>query len=717
MILLCVASIGFVACNREITSSQIANSNNQSSMEIVKTQGKAELSEANPFFQKYDTPFQVPPFEDIKTKHFMPAFVKGMDDSKNEIEAILTNPEEATFENTIVALDNSGDLLSRVSIVFFNLTGMDTNEEIQNIQMEVTPLLAAHGDEIQLDPRLFARIKAVYDNQAKFNLDAEQKFILDNQYLGLVRGGANLPDAKKEELKAINLKLSTLRVQFNSNLLAETNGFQLILENEADLAGLPKSVIAAGAGDAIIAGLEGKWLFTTNRPSMYPFITYSDKRELREKLYKAYINRGNNNNDQDNKDIVGEIISLRVERAQLLGYETHAHLTLEPRMAGTPDKAIALLNQLWEAALPIAKSEAKQMQAVIDADGGNFNLESWDWWYYAEKIRVAKYNLDENEVRPYFQLDNVRDGAFMVANKLFGITFTKVEDIPLPHPDAEAFEVKEADGSPVGLLYMDWHPRASKRGGAWCGSYRDHKILKGSEVYPLVTVVCNFTKPTEDTPSLLSMDEASTLFHEFGHALDGLFSQTTYSANFIAWDFVELPSQIMEHWVTESEVLKEYAKHYKTGEVIPEALVAKMKAASNFNQGFANVEIMAASLLDLAYHSIDKVGDVDVAEFEKNYFDKLGLIPEIISRYRSTYFSHIIGGYDAGYYSYTWAAVLDNDAFEAFKENGIYNQELAASFRKNILEKNGIENAMKMYVDFRGREPEIAPLLKNRGLN
>lgn len=695
MILLCVASIGFSACNN---------------------MPKEEVA-ANPFFQKYDTPFQVPPFEDIKAEHFMPAFVKGMEDSKKEIEVILTNPEEATFENTIVALDNAGDLLNRVAIVFFNQTGMDTNDEIQKIQMEVTPLLAAHGDEIQLDPRLFARIKAVYDNQAKFNLDAEQKFVLENQYLGLVRGGANLADDKKEELKAFNLKLSTLRVKFNANLLAETNDFQLVIENESDLAGLPESVVAAGAGDAAIAGLEGKWLYTTNRPSMYPFITYSDKRELREKLYKAYINRGNNNNDQDNKEIVGEIISLRVERAQLLGYKTHAHLTLEPRMAGTPDKAIALLDQLWKAALPIAKSEAKQMQAVIDADGGNFNLESWDWWYYAEKIRVAKYNLDENEVRPYFQLDNVRDGAFMVANKLYGITFTKVEDIPLPHPDAEAFEVKEADGSPVGLLYMDWHPRASKRGGAWCGSYRDHKILKGSEVYPLVTVVCNFTKPTEDTPSLLSMDEASTLFHEFGHALDGLFSQTTYSANFIAWDFVELPSQIMEHWVTESEVLKEYAKHYKTGEVIPEALVKKMKAASNFNQGFANVEIMAASLLDLAYHSIDKVGKVDVAEFEKNYFDKLGLIPEIISRYRSTYFAHIIGGYDAGYYSYTWAAVLDNDAFEAFKEKGIYNQELAASFRKNILEKNGIENAMKMYIDFRGREPEIAPLLKNRGLN
>lgn len=695
MILLCVASIGFSACNN---------------------QPKEEVA-VNPFYQKYDSPFQVPPFEDIKAEHFMPAFLKGMEDSKKEIEVILTNPEEATFENTIIALDNAGELLTKVSIVFFNRTGMNTNEELQKIQMEVSPLLAAHGDEISLDPRLFARIKAVYDNKEKFNLNAEQLFILENQYLGLVRGGANLADDKKDQLKAINQKLSSLRVQFNQNLLAETNGFQLIIENEADLAGLPESVKAAGAADAKAADLEGKWLFTTQRSSMYPFITYAEKRELREKLYKAYTNRGNNNNENDNKLIVGEIIKLRVERANLLGYKTHAHLTLEPRMAGTPDKAIALLNQLWDAAIPIAKDEAKQMQAVIDAEGGNFKLESWDWWFYAEKIRVAKYSLDDNEVRPYFQLDNVRDGAFMVANKLYGITFTKVEDIPFPHPDAEAFEVKEADGSPVGLLYMDWHPRASKRGGAWCSSYRDHKVVDGKEIYPLVTVVCNFTKPTETTPSLLSMDEASTLFHEFGHALDVLFSQTTYSANFIAWDFVELPSQIMEHWVTEPEVLKEYAKHYQTGEVIPAELVAKLKAASNFNQGFANVEVMAASLLDLAYHTIETPTDIDVAKFEKDFLDGIGLIPEIISRYRTTYFAHIIGGYDAGYYSYTWAAVLDNDAFEAFSEKGIYNQELAASFRKNILEKNGIENAMKMYVDFRGREPEIAPLLKNRGLN
>lgn len=694
VILLCVACI-FVSCKTE----------------------KGEVENTNPFFSEYNTPFDVPPFEDIKIEHYMPAFERGMEDSKKEIEIILTNPEEPTFENTIVALDNAGKLLTKVSLVFFNKTGMDTNEDLQKIQMEVSPLLAAHGDDIRLDTRLFARIKTVYDNKENFNLNAEQLFILENSYLELVRGGANLASAQKDELKAINQKLSTLSVQFDQNLLAETNGFQLIIEDKVDLAGLPESVIAAGAADASAAELEGKWLYTIHRPSMYPFLTYSDKRELREEVYKAYINRANNNNENDNKAIVGEIIKLRVERANLLGYKTHAHLTLEPRMAGTPDKAIALLDLLWEAAILIAKDEAKQMQIMIDAEGGNFKLESWDWWYYAEKIRVAKYSLDENEIRPYFQLDNVRDGAFWVANKLYGITFTSVKDIPLPHPDAEAFEVKEADGSPVGLLYMDFHPRPSKSGGAWCGGYRDHKIENGKEIYPLVTVVCNFTKPTEDTPSLLSMDEAITLFHEFGHALDGLFSQTTYSSNFIAWDFVELPSQIMEHWVTEPEVLNHYAKHYLTGEVIPEELVAKLKAASNFNQGFATTEYLAASLLDLAYHSIETPEEIDVAKFEKDYLDKIGLIPEIISRYRSTYFAHIIGGYDAGYYSYIWAGVLDNDAFEAFKDQGIFNQELAASFRKNILEKNGIENAMEMYVNFRGREPEIEPLLKNRGLN
>jgi len=695
LILFCIACVGIVSCKQN--SSQTEN--------------------ANPFFSEYNTPFQVPPFEQIQPEHYMPAFEKGMADHKMEVEAIINNPEPATFENTIAALDAAGELLSKVSIVFFNLSGANTNDELQKIEMEISPKLAAHADEITLNPKFFERIKAVYDHKDEFDLDPEQLFILENQYKGLVRNGANLADDKKEVLKSINQKLSSLAVQFDQNVLSETNSFKLVIENEEDLAGLPESVRAAGASTAQAAGLEGKWVYTTQRPSMYPFLQYSEKRDLREKLYMAYTNRANHDNDKDNKAIVAEIMKLRVERANLLGYKNHAAITLEPRMAGTPEKAIDLLMQLWDAALPIAKNEAKQMQEMIDQEGGNFKLASWDWWYYAEKIRMEKYNLDENEIRPYFKLENVRDGAFWVANQLYGITFTPIENIPLPHPDVQAFEVKEADGSHLAVLYMDFFPRESKQQGAWCGGYQDHYIKDGKEMMPIVTTVFNLTKPTAETPSLLSLDEASTIFHEFGHALDGMFSKTSYHSNFIAWDFVELPSQIMEHWVTEPEVMKQYAINYLTGEVIPEALVKKMDAASKFNQGFVNVEVLAASLLDLAYHTIDKPIDLDIAKFEKDYLNSIGLIPEIESRYRTTYFGHIIGGYDAGYYSYTWAAVLDNDAYEAFKENGIFDKATAEKFRKCVLEKNGIENAMEMYINFRGREPQIEPLLKNRGLN
>ena len=694
MSLVVVASIGFMACN------------------IMQKEDCG-----NPFFCEYDTPFKVPPFEKIMAAHYMPAFTKGMEIHKQEVEEIFNNPEKPTYENTIVAFDKSGELLGKVISVFFSQAGANTNDSLQKVQMEVSPLLAAHTDEINLNPKVFKRIKAVYDTREKFNLTDEEEFLLESQYKSFIRNGANLSDDKKADLKAINQKLSTLGVQFDQNLLAETNDYKMVLE-EKDLAGLPESVKAAGAAAAKEAGLEeGKYVYTTHRPSMYPFLTYSTRRDLREKLYYAYTHRGDNNNKNDNKAIVEEIVKLRADRAKLLGYKSHAHLTLEPRMAGTPDKAIELLNDLWEKALVVAKNERAQMQEMIEAGGGKFKLKSWDWWYYAEKIRVAKYNLDENEIRPYFEINNVREGAFWLANQLYGITFEEIEDIPLPHPDAQAFEVKEENGDHIGVLYMDFHPRDSKQGGAWCGSYRDHHIANGKEITPVVTNVCNFTKPTEDTPSLLSIDEATTLFHEFGHALDALFSQTTYNTNYIAWDFVELPAQIMEHWVLEPEVLKQYAKHYKTGEVIPEELVNKIKAAANFNQGFATVEYLAASLLDLAYHTLEAPVDIKVAEFEKNYLNKIGLIPEIVSRYRTTYFGHIIGGYDAGYYSYIWAGVLDNDAYAAFKENGIFDKETARRFRETILAKNGIENAMQMFIDFRGREPKAEYLLENRGLN
>ncbi|MCB0800700.1 MAG: M3 family metallopeptidase, partial [Bacteroidales bacterium] len=438
---------------------------------------------------------------------------------------------------------------------------------------------------------------------------------------------------------------------------------------------------------------------------------------LRKKLYDGYLNRGNNGDEYDNNRILADIVRLRAERAKLLGYNTHADIVLETRMAKRTGNVLNLLNDLLDRALVVAKRERDEMQQIIEAEGGNFRLEPHDWWYYAEKLRKSKYDLDENELRPYFTLDNVRDGAFAVANRLYGITFTPIDKIPLPHPDAQAFEVKEADGSHVGVLYMDFYPRESKRQGAWCGTYRDHQVTDGREITPVVTIVGNFTPPAGDKPALLSMDDVLTLFHEFGHGLQALFSENTYSSTTVAWDIVELPSQIMEHWATQPEVLAMYAKHYETGEVIPPELIEKIRNSSYFNAGFDNVEVMAASLLDMAYYSLEAPAEVDPQQFEDEIMKKIGMIPEIEPRYRSTYFLHIIDGYDAGYYVYTWAAVLDHDAFEAFRENGIFDQATAASFRKNVLEKMGIMEAEQMYLDFRGREPEKEPLLRNRGLN
>lgn len=682
----------------------------------MENKKSAEDTSSNPLLSEFKTPFGVPPFELIKPEHYMPAFIEAMKQDSVEIESIINNNEEPTFTNTIEALDKSGQLLARVGAIFFSQSGANTNEELQKIAEQVSPMLAAHSDNINLNPKLFQRIKSVYENQANFKLTKEQAFILENKYKSLVRNGANLDEKKQTRLKELNQQLSSLGVKFDQNLLKETNGFKLVIDKKEDLAGLSDDIIAGAADMAKSLGMEDKWVFTTQKPSMLPFLQYAQNRALREKLYMAYTSRGNNNNAQDNKKVLADIMKLRSERANLLGYKSHAALNLEARMAKNPENAMKLLNQLWEKALPIAKREAQELQKIIDKEGGKFKLASWDWWYYAEKLRKEKYNLDDNELRPYFKLENVRDGAFATATKLYGITFTAIKDIPLPHPEAQAFEVKEADGSPVGVLYMDFYPRESKQQGAWCGAYRDHSVLDGKQINPIITVVCNFTKPTAGKPSLLSIDEVETLFHEFGHALEGLFAQNTYNMKYVAQDFVELPSQIMEHWATENEVLAMYAKQYETGEVIPAKLVEKIKNSGYFNQGFNNVEYLAASMLDMEYHSMEKPTDLDVEKFEKDYLSKIGLISEIVSRYRSTYFAHIIGGYDAGYYSYIWAAVLDNDGFEAFKETGIFNKETAASFRKNILAKDGTIDAMEMFTSFRGREPKIEPLLKNRGL-
>ena len=685
------------------------------SMSLVGCKNQPQVDKSNPFFTTYNTPFDVPPFEKIMAKHYMPAFEKGMADGRAELEALLKSNDEPTFNNTIVPFDNEGELLTKVSSVFFSQTSANTNDSLQKIEVEISPLLSTYRDEILLNPVLFKKVKSVYDNQAKFGLNPEQKFLLENLYKGFVRNGANLNMKDQDTLKVLNKKLSVLTVKFSQNVLAETNSYKLIL-NKDELSGLPESILTSASEAAKSAGQEGKWLFTTQRPSIFPFLTYSDNRKLRKQIFDAYTNRGNNGNENDNNKILAEIVKLRADRAKLLGYKTHANIILEPRMAKVPENAINLLNKVWEKALPVAKDEVVEMQKIIDKEGGKFKLEPSDWWYYAEKLRKQKYDLNDSELRPYFKLENVRDGLFTVANKLFGIIITPLKGLPLPHPDALPFEVKDTDGSHLGVLYMDFFPRESKQQGAWCGSYRSYHVVNNKGVTPIVTVVYNFTRPSGDLPALISVEEASTMYHEFGHALDALFNKNTYNTTNIAQDFVELPSQLMEHWSTEPEVLNMYAKNYKTNEPIPAKLVEKIKNSGYFNQGFDNVEIMAASLLDMSLHSLEAPVNIDIQSFEKEYFKKIGLIPEIVSRYRSTYFTHIAGGYDAGYYCYTWAAVLDNDAFEAFKEKGIFDKATADSYRKNILEKNGTMDAMEMFKNFRGREPIIEPLLKNRGL-
>ena len=688
------------------------------SMSITACKNKpvAEMDKSNPFFTSYNTPFDVPPFDRIMAKHYMPAFIKGIAEGREEIKKLSDNKDQPTFQNTIEALDKSGELLTRVSSVFFSQTSANTNDSLQKIEVEVSPQLSAYHDEILLDSTLFSRVKFLYDSKDKLTLTPEQEFLLVNLYKNFVRNGALLKGADQDTLKKLNERLSVLSVKFSQNVLSETNKFRLVLDKASDLKGLPENVINGAAEIAKNDSLEGKWVFTTQKPSMLPFLTYDENRELRKKLYDAYLSRGNHNDQMDNKKVLADIVALRAQRAKLLGFKSHADLNLDNRMAKTPANVYALLYQLWTPALKVAGEELKEMQKIADREGAKFKIEPSDWWYFAEKLRKEKYNLDDNELRPFFKLDNVREGAFSVANKLYGITFTPIAAIPLPHSDAKAFEVKEADGTALGVLYMDFYTRESKGQGAWCGGYRDHKWVDGKEIHPVVTIVCNFTNPSEDTPSLLSLDDVRTLFHEFGHGLQGLFSVNKYSMTNTAQDIVELPSQIMEHWATEPEVLKMYAKNYKTGETIPEPLIAKIQNSRFFNTGFDNVELLAASLLDMDYHTLEAPVNIDVEQFEKEHLGKMGLIKEIEPRYRSTYFLHIVGGYDAGYYCYTWAAVLDNDAFEAFKEKGIFDKETADSFRKNILAPMGITDAEQSYINFRGRKPVIGPLLKNRGL-
>ncbi len=674
----------------------------------------------NPLLATFDTPYEVPPFDRIMNKHYLPAFKEAMKVQKDEIDAIVNNKEEATFENTVVALDNSGDLLNQVSSVFFPLKSADTNDSINDIAKEVAPLLSKHRDDIALNKGLFQKVKTVYGKKDELDLNTEQSMLLKTVYDRFVRGGANLPEDKKTRFREINEKLSMLSLQFGDNLLKENNAFELIIDNEAGLAGLPEASIQAAKETAEAKQYDKKWVFTLQKSSLIPFLTYSEKRELREKIFKAYINRGDNNNENDNKEIIKEIVNLKVERAKMLGYSSHADFILENNMAKKSENVLDLLNKIWDAALPVAKQEAEDLQKMIKKEGNDFKLEAWDWWYYSEKIRKEKYDLDEEALRPYFKLDNVRDGMFMLANKLYGITFTQLTDVPVYHKDAIVFEVKESSGEHIGIFYLDFHPRDSKRGGAWMTSFRKQSRIKEKNIKPVIMNVANFSKPTGDKPALLSFEEVKTMFHEFGHGLHGLLSNCTYttlSGTSVPRDFVEFPSQIMENWAAEPEMLKLYAKHYETGEVIPDELINKIQKSSHFNQGFITTEHIAAAILDMSWHSITEVDEnLDVNAFEIKVLNEIGLIPEIISRYRSTNFAHIFsGGYSAGYYVYEWAAVLDADAFEAFKETSLFDKATAQSLRDNIISRGSTDEAMNLYRAFRGKDPSTEPHFKRKG--
>lgn len=680
----------------------------------------------NPFFTSYNTPFGVPAFDKIKPEHFEPAIDEGMKQQVAEITAITKQTKAPSFANTIEALEASGQLLRGVNTVLGNLNSANTTDELQKIAQTVAPKLSKHSDDISLNPVLFGRVKAVYDGRSKLKLAGDQQRLLEKTYKNFVRNGAALTADKQERLRTINQELSVLTLKFGQNLLGENNAYALVIDTSEDLSGLPASIIAAAADEAKKRKQEGKWIFTLQNPSIMPFLQYADNRALREQIFRAYLERGNHNDERDNKQIMAKMVALRAEKAQLLGYENHAAYVLEESMAQTPAKVSELLNQLWAASVPVTKQEAAELQALMDKEGKanagrTQKLASWDWRYYAEKLRKEKYALDEQELRPYFSLEGVRDGIFMLTNRLYGLRFERRTDVPVYHDEAIAYEVKEADGRHIGIMYMDFYPRASKRGGAWMTSYRRQEIENGKKITPVVSIVCNFSKPTGNTPALLSLDETRTFFHEFGHALHGLLSNVTYgsqSGTSVPRDFVELPSQIMENWAMEPEMLKLFTKHYQTGAIIPDPLVEKIKKSSLFNQGFATTEYLAASMLDLAYHTLKPdQAPTDVLAFEKQAMDKIGLIDQIPPRYRSTYFQHVFaGGYSAGYYSYIWSAVLDADAFEVFKQKGLFDPKSAQSFRKNVLERGGTEEPMKLYRNFRGAEPDIKPLLRRRGL-
>jgi peptidyl-dipeptidase Dcp len=674
----------------------------------------------NPFLSDYNTPFDVPPFHLIQEEHYIPAFQAGIEQEKAEIESIIANPDEPDFENTIVAFDKTGEILRKVGGVFYRVNGANTNPNMQAIARELNPMMSAHSNSIRLNEDLFDRIKAVYDKRENLGLDLEQIRLTEKIYRDFARNGAALPAEEREKLKEINQRLSMISLQLGENVLAETNNFQLIIDDPEYLAGLPKGIIATAAVEAKRVGMEGKWVFTLHKPSWIPFLQFSERRDLREKLYRGYFMRGDNDNEHDNKELFAELLKLRDERSKMLGYNNFAEFATSVNMAENPENVYNFLYQVWEPALKITKLERKAMQAIIDREGGGFKLESWDWWYYAEKLRKEKYDLDEDELKPYFTKDNVRNGVFYLCERLYGLTFKQHFDLPVYQEEVEVYEVFDHDGSHLGLLYMDYHPRPGKRAGAWCGTFRSGAYENDEKIYPIVTIVTNFAHPVGDKPAMWTWDEVTTYFHEFGHALHNLFADGHYrrTSRDVPRDFVELPSQVLENWADEPELLKVYARHYQTGEPIPDELIKKLQNSAHFNQGFNTSEYVAAAILDQDYHTMDVSGDLDIRELENTSMKRIGLIDEIVPRYRTTYFNHIFGtGYAAGYYVYLWAGVLDADAFEAFKESGdLFNPELAARFRKYIMAENALGEGMEQYIKFRRKEPSIEPLLRQRGL-
>jgi len=680
-----------------------------------------EPARENPLLKPFATPFGVPPFDQIRDADYLPAFRQAMARHQAEIDAITNNQNAADFDNTIAALDKAGADLNRVASVFFAVNGANANDVTRETARTMAPELSRHQSDITLNHALFARVQAVYDQRENLKLSPEQQRLLEETHKQFVRSGAVLGDADQARLRDINSELSSLSEKFGDNLLQETKAFEMYVDQRQDLGNLPQSLVAAAAKAAADKGHAGSWLFTLPRPSINPFLQYSPNRELRKKIFLGYAMRGDNDNEHDNKAIEAKMAALRVQRAKLLGYPSHAAFVLSDNMAETPEKALALMDKVWKPALKAAKREATAFEKMMHKDGVPGPLQPWDWRYYAEKVRKARYDLDENALRPYFEVNHVRDGAFETAHRLFGITFKRLKNLPTWHPEQQVFEVFDKDGSHLGILYMDFFARpGAKRGGAWMNALRSQSDRDGHFVHPIVTTNFNFPPPTADSPSLLSFTEASTLFHEFGHALHGLFSHVHYQSlagTNTPRDFVEFPSQVFENWSTEPEVLRYYAKHYKTGEVIPEALVKKTQDAAKFNQGFATVEYMAAAYLDMDWHTLTTTEPQDPEAFEKASMARIGLIPQILPRYRNGYFAHIFsGGYSAGYYAYLWSEVLDADAFEAFKETSLFDQTTAQKYRDEILSKGGTRPGMELYRAFRGRDPRIEPLLKRRGL-